>query len=109
MPCRPAPANVAAAAERLASEAERLATLVSALAKAARLVPPPLEPVAPAPVIVPPPEPSAEERLRHFAARHAVFFSSGTDFLQPAETARILDEAAERIKAAAGTLVRVVG
>ena len=52
---------------------------------------------------------SPEDRLRQFVSRHAVFFSSGTEFAQPLLTAQTLEEAAKLIKAAETTLVRVVG
>ena len=100
-----APRTVSGAADQLSSEAERLATLVTALNKTGRLIPAPPPPQR----IVEAPEVSPEDQLRGFISRHAVFFSKGTEFGQPLLAAQALDEAAKLIKAAGPVLVRVVG
>lgn len=106
-----APDTISGAADHLSSEAERLVTLVAALDKAGRMIPEPAPPPPPPPPqrIIEAPEVSPEDRLRRFVSRHAVFFSSGTEFAQPLLTAQTLEEAAKLIKSAETTLVRVVG
>jgi outer membrane protein OmpA-like peptidoglycan-associated protein len=87
--------TLVAAAEDLAAEAERLSTLVLSLKQAADIIPPP--------VTV-----SANDRLRSFADRNAIFFSDGTQLMSASLARKVLDEAAAAIKASTLT-VRVVG
>lgn len=94
--------NLVDATDSLASQSERIATLAIALHQTAAMIP---EPAAP---VVVEPKVSPEDKLRGFVARHAVFFSTDVEFLNPQQTGRLLDEAAQLI-IKAGLLVRVVG
>jgi outer membrane protein OmpA-like peptidoglycan-associated protein len=87
--------TLVAAAEDLAAEAERLSTLVLSLKQAAEIIF--------APVAV-----SANDRLRSFVARNAIFFSEGTQLVSDGLARKVLDEAAAVIKAST-LMVRVVG
>lgn len=98
---KPVATNVIDAAEDLTSQAERIATLAMALQQMAAMIPEPVE-------ISPPRKVTPEEKLRAFAGRHAVFFSTGIDFLAPARANQRLDALAGLIKDTS-LLVRVVG
>ncbi|MBU2533081.1 MAG: OmpA family protein, partial [Alphaproteobacteria bacterium] len=102
----PAAAGLVEAAEDLASQSERLATLLLALNQTAAMIPPPLPPQKV--VISQPMELTAEEKLKRFIDRHAIFFSNGTDFADAQRAGEILDQAAALIKAGE-SLVRVAG
>ena len=95
---KPAAKTLGEAADDLASQAERIATLVLALNKAAAMIPPP--------VVIP--EPSAEDRLRGFAERNAVFFSSETEFASQSLASDVFDEMARLIKETTN-VIRVIG
>lgn len=98
---KPAATNLVDAAEDLTSQAERIATLAIALHQTAAMIP--------EPVVIPPPrETTPEEKLRAYAGRYAIFFSSGVELISAARANRRLDELAGLIKASS-TLVRVVG
>lgn len=98
---KPAATNLVDAAEDLTSQAERIATLAIALHQSAAMIP--------EPVVVPPPRTATpEEKLRTFAQRHAIFFSTGVEFLSAQRSKQALDELAGLIKASS-LLVRVVG
>lgn len=97
----------ALAAETLAAEAERSAAVASIIAVASTLKPieVTIEKTLPAP---PPPAPDARQQLETYAARHAVFFSNGTEFRSPELAKQTLDELAAHMRAA-NSLVRIIG
>jgi outer membrane protein OmpA-like peptidoglycan-associated protein len=101
----PAAATIVDAAEDVTSQAERLATLVLALNQTIALIP---EPVPPPPPVVLPPTISPEQKLREFVSRNAVFFLTGTNFVDGTGPGKVLDEAANLIKQTR-ELVRIVG
>lgn len=93
--------NLPAAAEEMAVETERLATLVAALSQALR--------IKPAPVVVTEPQtPTPRQRLADWIRDHAIFFASATRFRSPESASRHLDELAVLMKDADVTL-RIVG
>lgn len=100
--------SILESAEALALEAERLAAVTVALVQAhaaIKRLPPP--PAPPAPVVIQA-EPTPAAQLAEFVRRHAVFFSDGTEYRDPAATAVALEELAQLIKRT-DSLVRVVG
>lgn len=91
------------ATERLASEAERMASISSTVALAKSLRPA----VQPAPALAGAPV-TPRERLRNYIDAKAIFFGNATDYRDSQMATQILQELAPLIKAA-GVLVRVVG
>jgi outer membrane protein OmpA-like peptidoglycan-associated protein len=100
----PAAVTIVDAAEDVTSHAERLATLVLALNQTIALIP---EPVQPAPVVVQAAL-TAEQQLRDFISRNAVFFVTGTNFVDGTSPVKVLDQVANLIKQT-NDLVRIVG
>lgn len=98
-------ATVTETSAHLSQISERLLSFVVALDQVIGLTP---EAVAAPTIIVPPPVIGPEERLLNFIRQHAIFFGAGTDFSSDADAGRLLDDAAELIKATSG-LMRVVG
>jgi outer membrane protein OmpA-like peptidoglycan-associated protein len=84
-------------AEAMALETERLANVVVAVAQAAIVEPPPL------------PLPTPREQLAKWIGDHAIFFSTGTSFRDPATASRRLGELAGLVKATTDVTLRVVG
>ncbi len=103
---KPTANNLVDAVEELASQTERFATLTMALHQTVAIVPELV--VVPPPAPAPVPVLSAEDKLRAFVGRNAVFFATGVAFQSDRQADTLLDEAAELIKAAS-LLVRVVG
>ena len=92
--------DISLAAETLAAQSQRLATLLTTINQAAALVPPPAPPVEASK--------TPSERLEAFATRNAVFFSNGTDFANPDRARKVLDDLASLMKQT-DDLIRVVG
>lgn len=95
---RAAPTDVSESAEELAAEAERLATLSVAVSQA----------IAVRNALPAPSGPTPRERLEAWTRANAVFFTSGTEYREPARVERSLDELARLIRES-GALIRVVG
>jgi len=107
---RQEPQDIAVAAERLAAETQRLSSMTLAVGKAiaqSRLIKLPTPPPPPPPQIQVI-EQSPREKLMAFANQYALFFSNGTDYLKPGESAAVLDKLAELMRGNT-ILVRVVG
>jgi outer membrane protein OmpA-like peptidoglycan-associated protein len=83
----------------LGRDAERIGTLASAIAIAAKLQPPPVERAA---------LPSGRDRLDAVFRAKAIFFAEGTSFRDATTASTVLDEIGRAITDA-GLLVRVVG
>ncbi|MEM1306915.1 MAG: OmpA family protein, partial [Pseudomonadota bacterium] len=101
-----APSDSTVASEDLSAEVERFASTVTALRQVARI-----KPVAPQTIVkIERVEPTvtADQRLRQWVSRNAVFFSNGTDVRAPDAVDAALDELAARMKSS-DLLVRVVG
>ena len=91
------PNDVVDSAGDLASLSERLNNSINLLNQTSALIPPPIQPTR-----------TSDEKLRDFIQRNAIFFSSGIDFDNAAQTNATLDRLATLIRAATAT-VRIVG
>jgi outer membrane protein OmpA-like peptidoglycan-associated protein len=97
-PALPA-ADLATAADNLAAAAERLAAVTLAVTQSAHI-----KPV----VVVPPPAPTARERLATWVRENALFFSNGNDYRDTDAARKALDALAQQI-IDANVFVRIVG
>ena len=102
------PVDFGDSAERLAAQAQRLASLAAALKQAALVraaIPPPSPPPLP---VVKAPEPTALDRLGAFIRTNAIFFANDTDLRDATVANAQLDRIAALVREAQ-VLIRVVG
>ncbi len=95
------------AIDQFANDAERVAALASTVAFAKSMRPP-----APVTIAAPPapaPQISPRDRLQDWARSHAIFFAANLDYRNGESAKRYIGELAQLMKAAAPSLVRIVG
>ena len=100
------PSDPIIAAEEVSANTERLASTVSAVRQASQIRIPPPPPPPPAQVVER--EPSAEDRLRRWVTRNAIFFEKDTDYRNPKSAEKTLGELAALMKQV-DIPIRVVG